>query len=449
MTEVPGCTVPQELADMIINHLDDSQSLQQCSLVCKSWEASSTVHLFSRLSWPPCSVCWVRPAMRGVCDCPRHTLTFDDCHDFLLSSHRLRAVVAHLRITGIRGSSGLPEVEGHEPLPLTFLFTLPELLPGLQTLEIWDLRTGAGVMGPPPNLSANPGSLDKLILAGTVLWDDRAIFSILSAFSHIDHLVLECYSSEEDLEEDIPLASQLHRRFPCTSVNRLEVLNPSYLTDVLCCLHEQLDVSALREVKVHLCLGKGLERLIASALSLEALTFMTTESPPKLPNPAALRVLDMMCSIMADDPEEQPDASQFCKFGWGEMIHNLAALHAPELRELTLGVMLRELGYWAEDAGISQEVFAEALARRLQEEDWGTFRAIMSARPKLRKFKLKIVVNDGWTSFQYMVPYLECSARTFQDAVVSCLGRDIESILEVVAEHHYNTEEYMNYYRYP
>ncbi|GJE95906.1 hypothetical protein PsYK624_120970 [Phanerochaete sordida] len=433
---------------MIIDYLyEDKKSLQHCSLVCKAWESSSTVHLFSRFSWPPCSIYWALPEEHATCECHQHTLAFEDCYDYLLSSHRVRQVVTHLRITGVRSSS-LPEVEEHEPLPLTFLFALPELLPRLQTLEVWDLLFGAGVMGPPPRVSGNPGILDKLVLAGfSVLWDDRAVFSILSAFSHINNLVLEC-NCEEGLEEAVSLASQVHRRFPSTSVHSLEVVTPLFVAHILCRLHEQLDTSALREVKVQHYLDEGLESLIASAPSLEALTFMPSDTPPKLLNPAALRVLDMTCSVIADDPEAQPDAPQFCEFGWGEMIHNLAAFHAPELRELTLGVMLRELGCWDEDAGIPQKTFAKALARRLQDEDWAAFRAVMKARPKLQKLKLVLVVIDGWTSFQYMVPYLACSAQTLQDAVVSCLGRDVESILEVVAEHRH-MEGVTNYYRYP
>ncbi|GJE85643.1 hypothetical protein PsYK624_017220 [Phanerochaete sordida] len=449
MMDGSSCSVPQELADMIIDHLhDDRQSLQQCSLVCKAWEPSSTVHLFSRLSWPPCSVYWIRTAEDAACDCPRHKPTFEDCHNLLLSSHRVRQAINHLRITGNRSPSGLRGPREHEPLPLTFLFALPEMLPGLQTLEVWDLRFGVGVIGPPPHVTTNPSSLKKLIFdEGATLCDDRAIFSVLSVFSHIDTVVVEC-NCEVGLEEDVALACQVQRRFSSTSVHHLEVLYPPSLSHVLCHLREQLDVFALREVKVQYYLGEGLEELVASAPSLEALTFMTSGTPPQLPNPAALRVLDMTCELTAGDPEVQPDAPpQFESFSWGDMIRNLVAFHAPELRELTLGVILCEVGYWAEDAGISQQAFAEALGRRLRDEDWGAFRATMKTRPKLQKLKMKLIVSDGWSSFQYMVPYLACTARTFQDAVVNCLGRSIESILEVVAEHH--SDDIVNYYRYP
>ncbi|GJE95908.1 hypothetical protein PsYK624_120990 [Phanerochaete sordida] len=445
-------SVPQELADIIIDHLhDDPQSLQHCSFVCKAWEPSSALHLFSRFSWPPCNVYWVRPAVRGVCDCPLHTLTFEDCHDFFLSSPRVRKAVNHLRITGLRTSRNPSVMEENEPLPLTFLFALPELLPGLQRLDAWNLRFGAGIIGPPPRIvsEAGPRSLTKLVLTGTaVLWDDRAIFSILSTFSHIDTVVFECHC-EEGLQEDIPFASQVHRRFTSTSVHRLEVSYPPFLSHVLLRLREQRDTSALREVDVQYYLDEGLKRLIASAPLLEVLTFMTSDKPPRPPNPDMLRVLDMTCSIVAGDPEVQPNAPQFGEFGWGEMIRNLDAFRAHELRELTLGVMLRELGCWGEHQRISQNVFDETLARRLREEDWGTFRAVMKAHPKLRKLKVKLIVSGRWTAFHYMVPYLVCSARTFQDAVEACLGRDnSRSILEVVAEHHHMVG-ITNYYRYP
>ena len=53
--QFPHSAVPQELADMIIDHLhDDKKTLKMCSLVCKGWVPSSSFHLFSKFTWPPC-----------------------------------------------------------------------------------------------------------------------------------------------------------------------------------------------------------------------------------------------------------------------------------------------------------------------------------------------------------------------------------------------------------
>ncbi|KAF9553319.1 hypothetical protein CPC08DRAFT_235376 [Agrocybe pediades] len=48
----PAPVLPQELADQIIGYLrHDSMSLKQCSLVCRSWLASSRTHQFRTLSF--------------------------------------------------------------------------------------------------------------------------------------------------------------------------------------------------------------------------------------------------------------------------------------------------------------------------------------------------------------------------------------------------------------
>ncbi|EKM54060.1 uncharacterized protein PHACADRAFT_60584, partial [Phanerochaete carnosa HHB-10118-sp] len=50
---------PPELFDSVIDHLhDDKAALHKCSLVCKDWVPSSTFHLFSTFSWPPCHHMW-------------------------------------------------------------------------------------------------------------------------------------------------------------------------------------------------------------------------------------------------------------------------------------------------------------------------------------------------------------------------------------------------------
>ncbi|KAI0704637.1 hypothetical protein C8Q76DRAFT_752267 [Earliella scabrosa] len=50
ITMQPTGVVPQELSDIIIDHLhNDKPSLKNCSLVCKAWTDESQHHLFSRL----------------------------------------------------------------------------------------------------------------------------------------------------------------------------------------------------------------------------------------------------------------------------------------------------------------------------------------------------------------------------------------------------------------
>ncbi|EKM57709.1 uncharacterized protein PHACADRAFT_251509 [Phanerochaete carnosa HHB-10118-sp] len=113
-------------------------------------------------------------------------------------------------------------------------------------------------------------------------------------------------------------------------------------------------------------------------------------------------------------------------------------MEAPDLHELTINVLLLELGYWGEDAAAPEATFAHALASHLQKQEWDTLRGILRRRPKLRKLKLVVAADDGWSSFQYMVPYLHCSGGVMQEIASKFLGSKVESILEVITEHRRN-----------
>ncbi|GJE95910.1 hypothetical protein PsYK624_121010 [Phanerochaete sordida] len=230
---------------------------------------------------------------------------------------------------------------------------------------------------------------------------------------------------------------QVPRRFPTTSVRRLEVAYPPDLFPVLLRLHHQLDMAALREVQVDYCLDENLRALIASALALERLTYTTDGFiPPILNDPAALRSLELMCTIVVT---MDPDVTRFRDFDLGKMILNAASLNASNLFELTLVISLSS-DYRAVERTPSEDSFASALTRRLEDEDCqfeALARVMAKARRSLRRLKIVVVVDDPWklNSLRYMVPYLACSAQVLRDVVLKFLGRDVERILEVTAEH--------------
>lgn len=139
---------PQELIDAVIDHLyDDLDTLQQCSLVCRAWEPSITLHLFSSFSWPARSTYW-RPYHHHRLDseeyeCLRHAATFSDYEALLFSSTRLRAAICHLILAGGQIPTAqilLTNLTLREGIPYPFLYALLKLLLSLQTLQIYDLE---------------------------------------------------------------------------------------------------------------------------------------------------------------------------------------------------------------------------------------------------------------------------------------------------------------------
>lgn len=440
-----GCRIPQELSDLIIDHLyDDTDALRQCSLVCKSWEPSSTLHLFSSFSWPACNIYWQSVPKDGseVCTCSRHSGSFSECHDLFSSSSRISQAIRHFRLTGLRYPDGnMSKKAETEPMPLTLLFSLPQLLSSLHTLQIWNLVRGQALVGALPQIPS-PCKLRKLELASdVVLFDDKAVFTILSAFHHINTVDLSC-SCEEDLDSS-PIQFQVLHHLDTTLVEHLEISWPMGVSHILSRLPEQIDMDKLRRITVHQHLDESLEALLRSARALEALAYMPTDTPPPIPCPVSLRVIEVTCHVVVDDPK----APVFAESAWSEdaALRDLSVLEAPDLRELSIVILLSELGYWGEGESASEDMFAHAFATYLLDQDWESLRGILRRRRKLQKLKLGVIVSDGWSSYRYLVPYLPCCGRVIQEVASKSLGAEMTSILEVEAKHQ-TSDGFIPYY---
>ena len=189
--------VPQELADDIIDHLhDDKQSLRSCSLVCRSWLPSSSVHLFRRMRWPPCDHALDRQRMpwNTLANC-RCALTEDspdlqDLLHFLRTTPRARDHVRELHIrfswfdgvsTPVDGAdsesdSGPAYSFDHRGLRSTDLrrtvVTTPaeladivDTLGALRCLELHDVSLSAPPSSSPDHVGRAARDLDKLCLS--------------------------------------------------------------------------------------------------------------------------------------------------------------------------------------------------------------------------------------------------------------------------------------------
>ncbi|KIP06776.1 hypothetical protein PHLGIDRAFT_447754 [Phlebiopsis gigantea 11061_1 CR5-6] len=120
---------PQETFDAIIDYLHhDVRTLKQCSLACHIWLPSSSLHLFSSLSWPPRRV-----------DLSELRLGPEEPYDetlarLLLSSNRLRVYIRKLTL-----GCWFEELENAsdvETINLNALMRIVDALPSLDSLHL-------------------------------------------------------------------------------------------------------------------------------------------------------------------------------------------------------------------------------------------------------------------------------------------------------------------------
>ena len=167
--DVPAATIdgrrdlfiPQELVDYVLDHLhQDKQTLRQCSLVCRAWVASSSLHLFECLSWPPCVHTWSYDSSHSDSDsfpCKCSTLDYSSIWQQLLEfvrTHRVRKNLQQLRLWCDSGA-GQVETPAY-PIPVSELQGILSELPSLRELYV----TGLGVqpLSVPPSVPSFSGS---------------------------------------------------------------------------------------------------------------------------------------------------------------------------------------------------------------------------------------------------------------------------------------------------
>lgn len=195
--------LPPELTDVIIDYMHhDKEALKQCSLVCKSWERSSTLHLFSSWTWP---VHARQSATRGLLEIPGRAHEYHPSHDDLSScvqvlsdTARFNSFVQHLTISDPSGSRGryhswddgysyTTTNEAADPACEELLLRILDLLPALRTLHCRDFHFSPLHPFLPPEQRMRRLSEARLIRCGQHVLD---IGVFLSLFSHIDTLII-------------------------------------------------------------------------------------------------------------------------------------------------------------------------------------------------------------------------------------------------------------------
>jgi D-ribose pyranose/furanose isomerase RbsD len=168
--------VPQEVIDQVIDYLhDNTKALRQCSLVCRSWLPSTSLHLFAQFSWPPCCYIWeTYPYIQEgflECRCPTcdYSAIWHQLHNFLQNSARVRDNIQFLRLAfqwlhRVPGSDSLNECEYHEcPVALSDLKSILDLLPSLRQLFVSELNIESYTTLRQDSLPVK--SLDRLVIS--------------------------------------------------------------------------------------------------------------------------------------------------------------------------------------------------------------------------------------------------------------------------------------------
>lgn len=130
-----GPLFPQEIFDMVIDYLHgDLPALKECSLVCRSWLTSSSLHLLESVRWPPPCRYHRSISRRRKWD----TQLLRPCLPFATLVHRIQTSARLQAIRSLRLSSyrGEQRSENYEQLSFAALRTIIDSLPRLRKLDV-------------------------------------------------------------------------------------------------------------------------------------------------------------------------------------------------------------------------------------------------------------------------------------------------------------------------
>lgn len=218
-------TFPQEILDAIIDHLyDDPVTLQRCSLVCKSWEPSSTYHLFFSWSWPP-SIKFMSA-----------DTSLARCLDHLSSSPRICSSIRRLRIR--RSFELNPKTSPAPRNTRRLLLRILDLLPSLRVLHCSQLEVRQSKKDAVGSSRVGLRSLSKLYISESGP-HSLSTAALLCLFHGVDRLIVDGALGRSALSPDL----KPHR----TAARSLHVGSAwkDNLGDILHMLQARLDLTVL------------------------------------------------------------------------------------------------------------------------------------------------------------------------------------------------------------
>ncbi|GJE96775.1 hypothetical protein PsYK624_129810 [Phanerochaete sordida] len=266
--------------------------------------------------------------------------------------------------------------------------------------------------------------------------------TIISTFKHIGTLSLDC---DCDTGTDLSRNALAHCVDKMT-ITHLEISSHRTVLPVTRRLQEVVDTHALQTATVRQPLDEGTQALLRSAPALDSLSYTVFGTAPLFPSPLALRFLNlsffMEFDALTSPTPDQPHAE------WHSMLQHLRALQLPDLRELSVTILLEEGDYFppSEVEDPPQATFADALAAHIQKNwDWVSLKVTLDRYPTLKKLKIVVLADDEWGSVTRIVPYLACAGQVVHDIAERSFGGERGRCLEVVAEHRWYGDVYHHF----
>lgn len=328
---------PQELFDMTIDYLHaDKKALTQCSLVCKDWVPSSSLHLFERIRWPPCHSIWVE-APNGVSS-NTNSPTFpcnseDDVASgfttllaFVSCTPRLWRGVEELMVSSRRCPSSRMRAE--ELLSSDLLLSIFDHLPRLRIVTLSDCRWQVN-----PGMGSTRRRVTRTVTAKihNQKLQDMDNLNFISCFRHIDSLVVCNQHGGSHFRFLTPSYS-----FP-VRVDSLSVANHSngctrlLLDDALPSL---LDIDSIRSITLSKPPGYYIEKSLRNLIKLEQLDFPVFHVPRHSLNIFPyLRSLTVRATLCAS-------SARPWSYAWPALIGTFVQCATPTVTTIGIGLRL-------------------------------------------------------------------------------------------------------------
>ena len=355
---------------MTIDHLhDDKEALMQCSLVCRDWVPSSSLHLFNRMRWPPCSK--KQKACRGTLDGDE---CFASCLDLLSSSPRLRSAIRILQLSCHKCAIQRDTSRRSAPLPFSVLFNIIESLPSLRTLELHECRLQPEM----PSADFSPTrTLDKIKI--TYIWRHagwQATLDFLSLFRRISNLHIHALLSSGS-RCGSPCPSFLPSG-PILEVDSLTIrgVEETYIVRRLSAIAK---FSSLKSLSLECALSPDLIGIIQDMTNLRSLSYDVEGTFP----PTALSDLTLRSLTVSGYFRISKGPSTFSD--WDSITRDLELLLTRQAEELRIVMNLEG------DKTIHETKDDElhCLEQFLMNLNWSTFASVVSRASSLESLTLE------------------------------------------------------------
>lgn len=416
--------LPQELVDIVIDQLHDNPAaLRRCSLVCKAWEPSTTLHLFSCWSWPPCGHVWeayTTPSSSEACVCgDRKNTSLARCFEILSSSPRICRGIRRLRIWSHQPQPG----SSFPPNSFIQLSGILNILPSLHSLHCTDCQ-----MVPWEQYDGSATDFGRKSLA-TVHNDGSHPASLhtaalLTLFDDIDYLIVSGFA---DRSLTVPLLNppqDLHR----TRVRTLKIDNSRRLSDVsgvFRIIQDHVDLQVLERLELMYCRLPQDASFFQSATRLSAVTYCVHSThcahiPPNLP----LESLSMTGSLWLSHEGSSHD-------GWQHILRDVAGLLYHHLEQLSIVLQFFDPRYWPSSTPPPPDQPFSMLEEFFHASDWTPLSTLPSRCPSLRNVHITLrVPRDGYFS-SFFARNVSRTRAVILDAAAQRSGRGLREMLEV------------------